>query len=177
MHPEPNLVLTGFMGTGKTTVGIKLAEKLGMEFVDTDELIEARHGPISKIVAERGEGEFRAMEQEVARELGEKSGLVIATGGRMILDPENFKALNKNGRIFCLVATPEEIYNRVINDETGRDRPLLQVEDPRERIIELLSERQDGYDRFPQIVTDHAGPSVIADEIAQLWSSHSTHDV
>ena len=177
MHPEHNLVLTGFMGTGKTTVGNQLAQKLGMEFVDTDELIEARHGPISKIVAERGEGEFRAMEQEVARELGEKSGLVIATGGRMILDPENFKALSKNGRIFCLVATPEEIHNRVINDETRRDRPLLQVEDPRERIIELLSERQDGYGRFPQLVTDHAGPNVIADEVAQLWSSHSTYDI
>ena len=177
MHPEHNLVLTGFMGTGKTTVGNQLAQKLGMEFVDTDELIEARHGPISKIVAERGEGEFRAMEQEVARELGEKSGLVIATGGRMILDPENFKALSKNGRIFCLVATPEEIHNRVINDETRKDRPLLQVENPRERIIELLSERQDGYGRFPQLVTDHAGPNVIADEVAQLWSSHSTYDI
>jgi len=177
MHPEHNLVLTGFMGTGKTTVGHALAAKLDMEFVDTDELIEARHGPIARIFADLGEAEFRAIERRVARELGEKTGLVIATGGRMILDPENFKSLSKNGRIFCLVATPDEIHQRVINDETRRDRPLLQVEDPRERIIELMVERQHDYERFPQLVTDHAGPDVIADEVAQLWSSHSTYDV
>lgn len=177
MHPEQNLVLTGFMGTGKTTVGYELANKLGMEFVDTDELIETRHGPISRIFAERGEGEFRAIEREIARELGAKTGLVIATGGRMILDPENFKALSQNGRIFCLVATPEEIHYRIVNDETRRDRPLLQVEDPQERIIELMFERQDDYGRFPQLATDHAGPGVIADEVAELWSSHSTYDI
>ncbi len=177
MHPEHNLVLTGFMGTGKTTVGHELAHKLGMEFVDTDELIETRHGPISRIFAERGEGEFRAIEREIARELGAKTGLVIATGGRMILDPENFKALSTNGRIFCLVATPEEIHYRIVHDEARRDRPLLQVEDPQERIVELMFERQDDYGRFPQLVTDHAGPSVIADEVAQLWSSHSTYDI
>ncbi|HET9203805.1 MAG TPA: bifunctional shikimate kinase/3-dehydroquinate synthase [Acidimicrobiia bacterium] len=177
MHPEHNLVLTGFMATGKTTVGDQLAQKLGMEFVDTDDLIESRHGPISRIFAEQGESEFRAIEREVARELGERTGLVIATGGRMILDPENFKALSRNGRIFCLVATPEEIHHRVINDDTRRDRPLLQVEDPQQRIIELMSERQDEYGRFPQLVTDHAGPNVIADEVAQLWSSHATYDI
>jgi 3-dehydroquinate synthase len=177
MHPGHNLVLTGFMGTGKTTVGHALAVKLGMEFVDTDELIEARHGPIAKIFAEGGEAGFRAIEQRVARELGERTGLVIATGGRMILDPENFQSLSRNGRIFCLVATPDEIHHRVINDETRRDRPLLQVEDPRERIIELMVERQHDYERFPQLVTDHAGPDVIADEVAQLWSSHSTYDI
>jgi 3-dehydroquinate synthetase/adenylate kinase len=177
MHPEHNLVLTGFMGTGKTTVGHALAAKLDMEFVDTDELIEARHGPISRIFAERGEGEFRAIERRVARELGQKTGLVIATGGRMILDSKNFQSLSQNGRIFCLVATPDEIHRRVINDETRRDRPLLQLEDPRERIIELMFERQHEYARFPQLITDHAGPDVIADEVAQLWSGYSTYDV
>jgi 3-dehydroquinate synthase len=177
MHPEHNLVLTGFMATGKTTVGHQLAQKLGMEFVDTDELIESRHGPISRIFSDRGEEAFRAIEREVALELGSKTGLVIATGGRMILDPENFKALSSNGRIFCLVATPEEIHHRVINDETRRDRPLLQVEDPQQRIIELMSERQDDYGRFPQLVTDQVGPNAIADEVAQLWSSHSTYDI
>jgi 3-dehydroquinate synthase len=177
MRPEHNLVLTGFMATGKTTVGHQLAQKLGMEFVDTDELIESRHGPISRIFAEQGEAEFRAIEREVARELGSRTGLVISTGGRMILDPESFRALSGNGRIFCLVATPEEIHHRVINDENRRDRPLLQVADPQQRIIELMAERQDDYGRFPQLVTDHAGPNVIADEVAQLWSSHSTYDI
>ena len=165
------------MGTGKTTVGYQLAHKLGMEFVDTDELIESRYGPIARIFAERGEGEFRAIEKAVALELGAKSGQVIATGGRMILDPENFRALSKNGRIFCLVATPEEIHHRVIHDEKRRDRPLLQVEDPQQHIIELMSERLDDYGRFPQLVTDHASPGVIVDEVAHLWSSDSTYDI
>lgn len=177
MRPENNLVLTGFMGTGKTTVGHELALKLDMEFVDTDALIESRHGPISSIFEERGEHEFRSIERALAAELGEKNGLVIATGGRMILDPDNFRALSRNGRIFCLVATPEEIHHRVTNDLKRRDRPLLRVEDPRQRIIELLTERESEYLRFPQLTTDHAGPSVIADEVAQLWQSHSTYDV
>jgi 3-dehydroquinate synthase len=177
MRPEHNLVLTGFMGTGKTTVGHELALKLDMEFVDTDELIESRFGPISRIFEERGEAEFRSIEQSVAAELGERKGLVIATGGRMILDPGNFRALSKNGRIFCLVATPDEIHHRVVNDPARRDRPLLKVEDPRQRIIELMTEREGDYVRFPQLTTDHAGPGVIADEVADLWTSHNTYDI
>ena len=170
MDPKRNLVLTGFMGTGKTTVGRVLADELEMEFVDTDELIEERHGPIARIFAEHGEAEFRAIESGVARELGERTGLVIATGGRMVLDPENLEALSKNGHIFCLVATPDEIHDRVVNDETPRDRPLLQVDDPHQRIIELMTERQGDYDRFQQVVTDGASPDEVADEIAELWS-------
>jgi len=171
MPPEQNLVLTGFMGTGKTTVGKKLARKLRMEFVDTDALIESRHGPISEIFDDRGEAEFRAIERAVAAELGERKGLVIATGGRMILDPENFRALSRNGRVFCLVATPDEIYARIGADRSPGERPLLRVEDPRQRIVELLTEREGQYLQFPQIATDDASPDVIADEVINLWSS------
>lgn len=170
MHPARNLVLTGFMGTGKTTVGQKLADELGMEFVDTDELIESRHGPISRIFAEQGEEGFRAIERGVARELGAKKGLVIATGGRMVLDCDSYESLSRHGSIFCLVATPDEIHRRVVSDETRRDRPLLQVDNPRERINQLMVERQADYDRFTQVNTDHADPSEIVDEIARLWS-------
>lgn len=170
MDSRPNLVLTGFMGTGKTTVGRVLAERLGMEFVDTDELIEARHGPIGGIFADQGEVEFRSIEKGVARELGEKRGLVIATGGRMVLEPENRDALSRNGRIFCLVASSDEIYDRVVNDESRRDRPLLQVDDPRWRIDELLAEREDDYARFEQVATGQASPDEIAEEIIERWS-------
>lgn len=173
MRSEHNLVLTGFMGTGKTTVGRELALKLGREFVDTDDLIEARYGPISRIFEERGEEGFRSIERAVAAELGDRMGLVIATGGRTILDPESFEALSKNGRIFCLVATPDEIYHRVTNDRSGRHRPLLQVDDPRSRIVELLTEREGEYSRFPQFATDHLGSDAVVDEIAELWASHS----
>jgi shikimate kinase len=163
------VVLTGFMGTGKTTVGRQLARRLEMEFVDTDELIESRHGTIPRIFAERGEAEFRALEREVARELGEKTGLVIATGGRMLLDPESFESLSRKGRVFCLVASPEVVHERVIEDDSGRDRPLLQGEDPRGRIIELMTERDKDYARFHQVSTDDADPGEVADEIARLW--------
>lgn len=171
MQRYHNLVLTGFMGTGKTTVGRELALKLGMEFVDTDELIESRHGPVATIFEEQGEAAFREMERAIAVELGQRRGLVIATGGRMILDPVGFTELSRHGRVFCLVATPEEIHRRVTDDLLRQDRPLLKVNDPRERIIELMAERQDDYGRFPQLITDNRDPGAIADEIAELWRS------
>jgi shikimate kinase/3-dehydroquinate synthase len=172
-----NLVLTGFMGTGKTIVGRELAKKLGMEFVDTDEMIEARHGRIASIFAEQGEARFRELERAVAKELSGRKGILIATGGRMILDPVNFKELSRNGRIFCLVATPDEIHRRVVDDEAPSMRPLLHVDDPRERIAELMAERDRDYRRFPQVTTDHASPGVIADELAELWHGPVSHHI
>jgi shikimate kinase len=171
VHRADNLVLTGFMATGKSTVGQELARKLGMELVDTDLLIESRHGPISAIFEEHGEAEFRALERQVAQELGSRSGLVIATGGRMLLDPDSYTALSESGRVFCLVASAETIYQRVSVDRSGTDRPLLQVDDPRARIIELMTERQHDYSRFQQVSTDDMDPAEIADEIIHLWNS------
>lgn len=169
VQPYQNLVLTGFMGTGKTTVGREVALKLDMEFVDTDEIIEARHGPIATIFAEEGETAFREMERALAADLGKERGLVIATGGRMVLDPVAFTDLTRHGRVFCLVATADEIHRRITDDQYRPDRPLLKVEDPRERIIELMAERHDDYGRFPQVVTDNRDPAAIADELARLW--------
>ena len=111
-----NIVLTGFMGTGKTTVGRLLAEQLGYEFVDTDRVIEERHGPIGDLFRSAGEAAFRHIERELASELADRERLVIATGGRMMLDPHNVASLSRNGRVFCLVATPDEIFDRVVND-------------------------------------------------------------
>jgi len=173
MIPD-NLILTGFMGTGKTTVGRLVAEKLGLEFVDTDLVIEERHGPIHEIFEREGESAFRDIERALAQELGRRIGLVVATGGRMLLDPENFRALSQNGRIFCLVASPEVIYDRVSRDPSRVSRPLLEVEDPKQRIVELLDDRRPDYERFPQVATDHIDPDVIAQELADLWSEHDT---
>src|SRR5687768_3382009 len=138
MSPDSNLILTGFMGTGKTTVGRLVAEKIGREFVDTDLVIEERHGPIDAIFQRQGESAFRDIELALAQELGRRNRLVIATGGRMLLDPKNFRELSRNGRIFCLVASPEVIYERVSRDPSRISRPLLEVDDPRQRIVELL---------------------------------------
>ena len=101
-----NLVLTGFMGTGKTTVGRILAERLGYTFVDTDEVIESRAGPISEIFEQRGEAGFRVLERDVARELADRRGLVIATGGRMMLDPTCRACLEPAADVVCLVGRP-----------------------------------------------------------------------
>ncbi len=163
-----NIILTGFMGTGKTTVGKLLAQKLHRDFVDTDHLIETRQGiTIPEIFAAQGEAAFRQMEADIAKELGKREGLVISTGGRLMLDPANVAALAANGRIFCLVATPEEILSRLDRDEENR-RPLLDVPDPHEQIIRLLQERTKKYQRFLQITTDGKDPQDVAGIILNM---------
>lgn len=161
-----NIILTGFMGTGKSTVGKLLAERLRYEFVDTDVLIQERHGlTIPQIFSQRGEESFRQMEREVAAELAQQRRLVISTGGRMMLDPDNVASLGCGGRIFCLTAAPAEILARVAKDDTGIPRPLLGGDDPAQRIEELLAERARGYRRFPQIETDGKAPAAVVDEV------------
>jgi len=168
---DHNVVLTGFMGTGKTTVGRLLAGDLGYEFVDTDALIERRHGPIAALFASRGEAAFRAIEREVAAELAGRRRLVVATGGRMLLDPANVRALSANGRILCLVATPDEVFERVAGDRSPVERPLLAVPDPRRRIVELMSERDPAYRRFPQLVTDALAPAAVAHDVRTVLTA------
>jgi shikimate kinase / 3-dehydroquinate synthase len=167
-----NIVLTGFMGTGKTTVGRLLAERLGYEFVDTDQLIEKRHGKIAEIFRTRGEDAFRRIERELAAELADRDRLVISTGGRLMLDPRNVTNLTRKGRVFCLVATPDEILDRVTSDLSSAERPLLSVPDPRERIVELLAERGPDYRRFAQLTTDAVSPDAVAADLASLATSH-----
>ena len=165
---ETKVVLTGFMGTGKTTVGKLLAKYLNYRFVDTDELIESRHNlSISDIFKEFGEEAFREMERTIVRELAEMDSIVISTGGRLMLDPENVKALSHNSRVLCLVATPDEILTRVGQDKDHK-RPLLTVPNPKERIVDLLHERHDQYLRFPQVVTDEKMPADIARSLAEF---------
>ncbi len=163
-----NIILTGFMATGKTTVGKLLAAQLGYDFVDTDELIEARSGQtIAEIFSEKGETAFREMEAAIARELADKDGLVISTGGRLMLDASNAEVLSRQGRVFCLVATPEEIMARVAND-TGVRRPLLEVPDPIERIVEIMQQREEGYGRFPQLATSDKMPEEVIKDLAGI---------
>ncbi len=157
----PNIILTGFMATGKTTVGKLLAEQLGYEFIDTDELIVERVGmSVAQIFREKGEDAFRGIESDLARELSERQGLVVSTGGRFMLDPANAEMLSRNGRVFCLKATPEEIFDRVSRDK-GVKRPLLNTPDPMQRVVELLKEREAGYGRFTQVMTSRKTPEEI----------------
>ncbi len=164
---EINIVLTGFMGTGKTTVGRLLAERLGLVFVDTDDLIVERHGPIPDIFRSRGEATFRAFEREVARELALARGLVIATGGRLMLDAENASALGQTGPVFCLLAEPETILRRAGSGEGASQRPLLAGDDPLQRILTLLEDRKAGYGQFLQVETEWRTPAEVVDELME----------
>lgn len=163
--PPRNVVLTGFMGTGKSTVGKILAQRLGLKHVDTDHLIERRHGPIPRIFEAMGEDGFRTIEREVADELALDEGYVISTGGRFLLDPHNAAALTKGNRVFCLVAELEIIFERVMRRRGSR--PMLAVENPRERIAELLAERAEGYAKFESIRTDERPPTQVVSEIVR----------
>jgi shikimate kinase len=143
MEKKKNIVLIGFMGTGKTTVGKILAKKLGMNFVDVDELIEKTAGlKISAVFARFGEAYFRDIETEIIKSITKDSSQVIATGGGAVLRDENLNALKSNGVVFCLTASEELIFDRI---KDNNERPLLQVENPKEKIKELLAKRMPRY--------------------------------
>lgn len=157
-----NIVLLGFMGTGKTSVAKRLADDLRRQFIEMDTVIEEREGmSINEIFSKRGEPYFRKVESAIVKELGSKNGLVISAGGGVVLDPENIVELRKNGILICLNATPEEIYKRIGNE---RHRPLLNVEDPLKKIKELLDYRRVYYDKIP-IQIDTTGKGV--DEVVK----------
>ncbi|MEA3345482.1 MAG: 3-dehydroquinate synthase [Chloroflexota bacterium] len=143
----PNIVITGFMGTGKSSVGRLVAERLGRRFVDMDLLIEEQEGrSISDIFAEEGEPYFRALERDLCRELASRQDLVIATGGGTLVDPVNREVMARSGELFCLRCAPEEILRRL---EVAEGRPLLDVEARRERIEALLAKRREAYAKIP----------------------------
>lgn len=160
-----NVVLTGFMGTGKTTVGRLLAAHLAFAFVDTDAVIEQRFGAIADIFDSDGEAQFREYERQIALELAVADRSVIATGGRMMLDDVNAAALSSNGRVFCLASSPTEIMRRLGADAT--ERPLLAGSDPLARIEMLLAERQSRYGWFEQVPTDGLTPDEIVADLAK----------
>ncbi len=145
----PNLVLTGFMGTGKSRVGREVARQLGRPFVDMDAEIEARAGkPIPRIFAEDGEATFRRMETALCEELSAPSGQVIATGGGALVDPANRAAMMRGGTVVCLTCEPDEILHRV-RGAGYAGRPLLDVADPPAELEQLLAARREAYDAIP----------------------------
>jgi len=156
---EPNIILTGFMGAGKTTVGKEVAARLGRQFVDLDDLIAERAGkPIPDIFAQDGEPAFRDLESAVCQELREPAGLVIATGGGAALNPANRAALEAGGGVICLDAAPAAIVRRLAG---GNGRPLLVGPDRHARVAELLSQRADAYAALP-LHLDTTGLSIPA---------------
>lgn len=144
-QPPRNVILIGFMGTGKTTIGKRVARSLGFRFIDTDQLIAKKAGkPIPKIFAEDGEDAFRAMETEILRERAAKSGQLLSTGGGIVTREENLSLLREAGFVVWLRAKPETIWDRVRH---SRNRPLLKTEDPEKTIRDLLAGREALYEK------------------------------
>jgi shikimate kinase len=138
-----NIILTGFMGVGKTSVGTKLANDLGYTFVDTDTLIELdQKMSITAIFATKGEPYFREVESKIIQTVMQRESQVVSTGGGAVIRDLNRAAFKKAGYVVCLTARPEAIFER-IKHETHR--PLLQAPDPMDKIQELLDSRAKFY--------------------------------
>lgn len=161
-----SIVLTGFMGTGKTAVGKTLAHKLGCAFIDVDAEIEKEQKTtITNIFKEHGELKFREIESEMIKKLSEIENAVISTGGGAVLRQENMDNLRKNGVIVCLMASPETILKRICNNN---DRPLLQVEDPLQKIKGLLEFRKPYYEKADIMIdTNGKNPIEVAEKIIE----------
>ncbi|RMG00191.1 MAG: shikimate kinase [Nitrospirae bacterium] len=159
-----NIVLTGFMGTGKTAVGRELSKLLGLKLVEIDSEIERRTGKsIKEIFRDDGEAKFRDLETEVIKEFSDRENLIISTGGGAVMREENIRALKKKGILFCLTAEPESILQRTSRSD---ERPLLNVDDPLKRIKELLEARRPQYMRADRMInTEGKTPSQVAREI------------
>ncbi|MDE7028898.1 MAG: shikimate kinase [Lachnospiraceae bacterium] len=149
-----NIILTGYMGSGKTTIGKNLAKRKNYTFVDTDELIEQQQQrSINEIFAADGEQAFRDMETELLRQLiaERREHMVISTGGGMPLRAENRQLLSHLGKVVFLKASPRTIYDRIRGDTT---RPLLQCANPMGRIEEMIAARTPLYEEGAAIVVD-----------------------
>ena len=134
-----NIVLIGFMGTGKTTIAARLANRLNMRYVSTDDLVEKKEKrTINEIFTKSGEGYFRDVETKVVGEVSAMENCVVDAGGGIVIHDENIALLKTTGVVICLSADPETIMERT---KKYKHRPLLNVEDPKRKIRDLLAKR------------------------------------
>ena len=166
-----NVILTGFMGTGKTAVGKRLAKRLGWRFIDVDSLIEtAAKMPIARIFSDRGETVFRRLEQRAINRIIHQDQQVIATGGGAFINPQNRSRLRASGPVICLTARPRTILTRV--GHTIDARPLLHGHsDPLLRIRTLLHRRAGAYAHAD--VTIDTSQLAIDEVVERIWEKLS----
>ncbi len=159
-----NIVLIGFMGTGKTSTGRLLAGRLGRPFIDTDRMMEHESGlAVGEMFARHGEAYFRAREKDLIARVSRRRKTVIATGGGAVLDPENMERLRAGGVIICLTASTQTILER-----TGRrnTRPLLARPDREEVVARMMAERAPLYAQADFVLdTSNIPPRVAAEKI------------
>lgn len=153
MERKNNIILIGFMGSGKTTLGLRLSYRLRMPVEDTDKLIEQSEGKsVSRIFAEEGEAFFRRRETMLLEEIRDRNyARILSVGGGTPVNPVNRRLLRECGTVIYLRARPETVYERLKSDDT---RPLLQCPDPLTRIRELMSARCEAYEECADIVVD-----------------------
>lgn len=163
-HDRPNLYLVGMMGTGKSTIGKKLALSRDMGFIDSDKSIEDTSGlSVSEIFAKHGEEYFRKLESDFIDHGHDTQNLVVACGGGLCIAPGMMEALKSLGIVICLWANPETLIDRT---KTDQSRPLLQVAKPLEQLQKLISERENRYREAHYIVeTDNLSADAVVEEI------------
>lgn len=158
-----NVILTGMMGSGKTSVGLELAKILECDFFDLDEIIEKKYGKITQIFKDKGENYFREIETSELKNFKNNRAFVLSTGGGAVLKEENLEILRSLGEVFYLSANAQTIYDRV-KEQT--QRPLLNTKDPKKTIEDILSSRLEKYEKSGEkIVTDNKNIEQIAREI------------
>lgn len=165
-----NIVLIGMRGSGKTSVGSLLAEKLGRRFIEMDEMISEKAGmSIAEIAARYGWPEFRKIEAEVTRTVAAMDNAVNATGGGVVTSEENVRELKRTGKLVWLRAELETLRKRIQNDPP---RPSLTGRPPAEDMAETFAQRQPIYERSADFIveTDNATPPAVADEITRIFS-------
>ena len=165
-----NIIITGFMGTGKSVVAKELARKLKMKFIDMDRIIKEGQGmSIADIFSRYGENYFRQQENKLVKELSQKENMIIATGGGTLLSSDNTRILGQRGQIICLYADSRTIYNRV---KRRNNRPLLKGENVLSEIDRLLEERKKIYDNIKwKIDTTNLNIQEVTDKIMALLKS------
>ena len=147
-----NVILIGFMGTGKSSVGRAIASRMGFQFIDTDALVvEHARMDIADIFAKEGEARFRDMETAAIESVGHFTRCVIATGGGAVLREQNRTLLRKLGFVVCLTASEATIFERVARNQK---RPLLHTENPRETVSRMLAERATFYEQTAELILD-----------------------
>lgn len=171
---KKNIALTGFMGVGKTTIGKILAERLGMDFLDTDAELEARFGmTVSEIFEKYGEEKFRESEAALAKELSDKSGLVIATGGGMAKSEQNIENIRKNAVIVNIFCGVDKILSNIKDTST---RPLIHGK-TREQVARLIESRTMYYRNADvRVAVDRMSVTEASDEIEKLYRERSVPD-
>ncbi len=168
MNPAPNLVFVGPMGAGKTTIGTRVAARLGLRFVDADRRLEELTGAQVPLIFEcEGETGFRARESALIAQLCEDSGLLIATGGGAVLDPENRRRLHERGFVVHLHVEVDAQLARLARD---RSRPLLAQGDRRAKLLALAEQREPLYAEIADLRfdSDGPGPAAAAERLSAL---------